>query len=230
MAGVTIFVVQLLLASQAPPERVVGLLTLPEIFGAGGCEPFEPRPVPLYAEPRATREVGTIRVDKARAMLPNGGCDGLEVRVYRGSAAKELPTREIAYEYPAAIVVGERNGWFRIRLSDGAAWLAPARHHRFAPLAELFKEGLAATTDAFSGSLRAAPGGAAIGEPLTKYQDVEVLEVRRVREQYWLHVAVLSHSPCDANLNIEPFAIAKGWLPAHSDTGEPTVWFFSRGC
>ena len=33
-----------------------------------------------------------------------------------------------------------------------------------------------------------------------------------------------------ANINVEPRAIAKGWMPAHSDTGEPTVWFSARGC
>ena len=45
-------------------DRVIGLLTLPEVFGGEACTPFEPRPVPLYAEPASKREVASIRVDQ----------------------------------------------------------------------------------------------------------------------------------------------------------------------
>lgn len=210
-------------------DRVIGLLTLPEVFGGEGCPPFEPRPVPLYAEPSTKREIAAIRVER---LAPGGGCDGLVVRVHRGSARAELPTREYSYEAPAAIVVDERRGWLKIRLSDGAAWVAPARNHQFLPLAELFnpEQALTAITDQFTGRLRREPGGGLIGERLPEYQDVRVIEVRRVGGRQWIHVEVLSHSPCDANIDREPFAIGKGWMPAHSDSGEPTVWFFSRGC
>ncbi len=45
----------LLHASRAgAQDRVLGLLTLPEVFGGEACTPFEPRPVPLYAEPAST--------------------------------------------------------------------------------------------------------------------------------------------------------------------------------
>ena len=118
--------ISLLLASQADAQdRVIGLLTLPEVFGGEACAPFEPRPVPLYAEPASKREVASIRVDQYWSFAPHGGCEGLEVSVHRGSAKAELPTREYAYEAPAAIALDERNGWFKIRLSDGAAWVAP---------------------------------------------------------------------------------------------------------
>ena len=59
---------------------------------------------------------------------------------------------------------------------------------------------------------------------------MRVIEVRQVSGRQWLHIEVLSHSPCDSNINIDPKAIAKGWLPAHSESGEPTVWFSARGC
>ena len=221
----------LLLASHAhAQDRVLGLLTLPEVFGGAACTPFEPRPVPLYAEPASKREVASIHVDQYWSFAPHGGCEGLEVSVHRGSAKAELPTREYAYEAPAVIALDERNGWFKIRLGDGAAWVAPARHHQFMPLSELFDQALTAITDQFTGRLRREPGGEMIGERWTEYQDVRVLEVRRVSDRQWLHVEVMSHNICDANINVEPRAIAKGWMPAHSDTGEPTVWFSARGC
>ncbi len=150
--------------------------------------------------------------------------------VHRGSAKAELPTREYAYEAPAAIALDERNGWFKIRLGDGAAWVAPARHHQFMPLSELFDQALTAITDQFTGRLRSEPGGELIGERWTEHQDIRVIEVRRVGDRQWIHVEVMSHNICDGNINVEPRAIGKGWMPAHSETGEPTVWFSARGC
>lgn len=211
-------------------DRVIGLLTLPEVFGGEACTPFEPRPVPLYDQAASSREVASIRVDQYWSFAPHGGCEGLEVAVHRGGAKAALPTREYAYEAPAAIVLAQRDGWFKIRLGDGAAWVAPARLHQFLPLAELFDQALTAITDQFTGRLRREPGGELVGERWTQHQDVRVVEVRRVGEGQWLHVEVMSHNICDANINVEPKAIARGWLPAHSDTGEPTVWFSARGC
>lgn len=211
-------------------DRVIGLLTLPEVFGREACAPFEPQPVPLYAGPASTREVASIRVDQYWSFAPHGGCEGLEVSVHRGNAKAELPTREYAYEAPAAIALDERDGWFKIRLSDGAAWVGPAKHHQFLPLSELFDQALTAMTDQFTGRLRREPDGELVGERWEPHQDVRVIDIRRVGDRQWLHVEVMTHNICDANINVEPRAIARGWMPAHSDAGEPTVWFAARGC
>ncbi len=173
-----VLTIPFILASEArAQDRVIGLLTLPEVFGGEACTPFEPRPVPLYAEPASKREVASIRVDQYWSFAAHGGCEGLEVSVHRGSAKEELPTREYAYEAPAAIALDERNGWFKIRLSGGAAWVAPAKSHQFLPLSELFDQALTAITDQFSGQLRREPGGELIGERWKEYQDVRVIEV-----------------------------------------------------
>jgi hypothetical protein len=230
IAALTTVIVVLFAPAVRAQDRVIGLLTLPEVFGGEACTPFEPRPVPLYAEPGSTREVASIRVDQYWSFAPHGGCEGLEVSVHRGTATAELPTREYAYEAPAAIAVDERNGWFKIRLGEGTAWVAPAKHHQFLPLSELFDQALTAITNQFTGRLRREPGGELVGEQWTQYRDIRVLEVRRVGDRQWLHVEVMSHNICDANINVEPKAIAQGWMPAHSDTGEPTVWFSARGC
>jgi hypothetical protein len=43
-----------------------------------------------------------------------------------------------------------------------------------------------------------------------------------------VHLEVMSHSICRSAE--QPAVVGNGWMPAHSSTGEPTVWFFSRGC
>ena len=214
----------------AAQDRVIGLLTLPEVFGDELCAPFSPQAVALYAEPSTGREAASIRTGTAATVSPASGCGELDARVHRGGLASELPTREYAYEAPAAIVLDHRDGWYKIRLSDGAAWVAPDAKHRFLPLAALFNEALTAITEQFTGQLAREPGGGLSGERWKPYQDVRVIEVRQVGNRQWLHVEVLSHSPCDGNVNIDPKPIARGWLPAHDERGEPTVWFSARGC
>ena len=224
-------VVATLLAAQPSlgPDRVVGLLTLPEVFGSEVCSPFKPEAVGIHAEPNGAR-IGSIEVDQPWSFAPHGGCEGLEVRVYRGSARSELPTREHGYEEPAAIVVGQQGRWFKIRLADGAAWVNATPRDQFKPLAALFDQALTSITNHFTGRLRTAPGGSMIGDRFTENQSVKVLEVRQVGGTDWLHVEVLDYSPCTVPVGREPQVIGRGWMPAHADSGEPTVWFSSRGC
>ena len=210
-------------------DRVLGLLTLPEVFGAEVCAHFKPEPVPLFQEPNGAR-VGTIEVDQYWSFAAHGGCEGLEVRVHKGSARSELPTREHGYEEPAAIVLAERGRWFKIRLADGVAWVNASPRDVFKPLNALFDQALTAITEHFTGRLRSAPGGTAIGGRFTEYQSVHVLEVRPAGAAQWLHVEVLDYSPCTVPVGREPQVIGRGWMPAHAENGEATVWFSSRGC
>src|SRR3712207_5148021 len=88
--------------AQGAPERIIGLLALPGVFGEGPCKPFEPRTITLYSDAGATRVIGTIQVDQEWSFAPHGGCEGLEVSVHEGQQRTELPTREFEYEAPAA--------------------------------------------------------------------------------------------------------------------------------
>lgn len=216
-------------AAVSAQDRVIGLLTLPEVFGSEVCSPFTPEPIPIHVAPDGAR-IGSIEVDRHWSFAPHGGCEGLEVRVHKGSARAELPTREHGYEEPAAIVLSQQGRWFRIRLSDGAAWLLATPRDVFKPLAELFDQAPTSTTEHFTGRLRNAPGGASIGDRFTGNQSVRVLEVRQVGAAQWLHVEVLDYSPCTVPVGREPQVVGRGWLPAHAESGEPTVWFSSRGC
>jgi hypothetical protein len=49
-----------------------------------------------------------------------------------------------------------------------------------------------------------------------------------MRDRLWVHIQVMTHSICTSTE--EPKIEAEGWIPAHAGTGEPTVWFYSRGC
>jgi hypothetical protein len=44
----------------------------------------------------------------------------------------------------------------------------------------------------------------------------------------WFQIEVMSHSIC--NDPSEPKVIDRGWVAAHSRSGQPAIWFFSRGC
>jgi hypothetical protein len=145
--------------------------------------------------------------------------------------AHELPTREYAYEAPGAIVLQRRGRWFKVRLSGGAAWLHASDAAEYLPLERLLKKGLTYVTDAFGGRLAPSPGATPVDEDpaaVAPGTSVKVTEFRRVGDRLWVHVEVLSDSPCQSPEN--PSVVQRGWLPAHASSGEPTVWFYSRGC
>jgi hypothetical protein len=243
LAGVTsalstsALVVMSLLAGATPSiaqDRVLGLLSLPEVFGQGPCHPFEPAAIALHPTPGAALALGSIQVDRHWSFAPHGGCEGLNVSVHGEGTREELPTLEYANESPAAIVLAEQDGWFKIRLSTGAGWLRASPRDQFMPLAELFSvyPTLTSLTDAFSGPLLDAPEGTAATSkhPLGPGLPVRVLAIRAVGDRPWLQVAVMSHSICDADRGGPPDVESIGWVPAHAASGEPMVWFSSRGC
>jgi hypothetical protein len=223
------------MAAQAGGERILGLLALPGVFGEGPCKPFEPRALTLYGDAGATRVIGTIEVDQEWSFAPHGGCEGLEVSVHQDGKRIELPTREFEYEAPAAVVVDRRGEMYKIRIGGGgAAWIMspPNRFMSFESLLEEFT-GVTFFTDKFNGQLRAAPGLTVANRVFAQArpgQPARVIETRRIADRLWLHVEVFNHSLCDAAAQGPPESVARGWVIAHADDGEPAVWFASRGC
>ncbi len=227
---VVIAIAFLMAAPADAQERVLGLLSLPQVFGPRQCAPFEPEDVALHESPNTARAIATIHVDQAWSFAPHGGCEGLEVSVHQGGQRLELPTLEFDYEMPGAIVIDQRDGWFKVRLRDRAAWLKASAANRFMPLKDLYEEfvGVTAISASFTGRLTGAPGatGGPILPQVTPAQSVRVLEIRNE----WVQVEVLSNSACTAADDGPPEVVATGWLPLHDAKGEPTVWFSSRGC
>lgn len=211
-------------------ERVIGLLSLPDVFGNEPCQRFVAREVPLYAGPDEQR-VGSIRVDRHWTFPREGGCEGLKVGVHLTDPPRhsDLPTEEYDYEAPGAVVLETREDWFKVRLSDGTAWVRASRTSAFFPLQRLLANYPTHLTDAFDGRLAPSAGG-----PLSTRSDslagrsVNVGEFREVGGRLWIQVEVVSWSLCES---VEkPVVLARGWLPAHAPSGEATVWFSSRGC
>lgn len=215
------------------PDRLVGLLALPQVFGQAPCENYVPSDVALYADPDSSRPAGVVRVEQAWTQHEYGGCEGLRVgvRLASGDTAVDLPTLEYSYEMPGAIVLRRQGGWFRIRLAEGAGWVHDPPGSEFMAIEDLLANNL--TYIAESDGLRLTSGPGSAGRPLadnviTDGQPVRVLQSQTVDGALWLKVAIQSHSPCDSA--DEPSSITEGWLPAHTSAGEPVVWFYSRGC
>jgi hypothetical protein len=224
----------LLCGPAAAQDRVIGLLALPEVYGARMCAPFEPGQVAIHATPKAGAPVAVIRVDQNWSFAPHGGCEGLKVSVHQGAARQELPTLEFDYEMPGAIVLDRQDRWFKIRLASGTGWIEASAADRFMPLAELFEEfvGVTAITRSFSGRLVAAPGRSpeATSPLVAALQPARVIEIRNVFGEAWVQVEVMNHSICSAAENGPPDVVGTGWMPLHAAGGEPTIWFSSRGC
>jgi hypothetical protein len=225
-----VFVLLAIPVSAIAQERVLGLLSLPEVFGARACAPFEPSPIGLHAAPNDGAAIAIIRVDQNWSFAPHGGCEGLEVSVHQGNQSHELPTREYDYEMPGAIVVEHRDGWFKVKLHERSAWLKASPVDHFMPIAELYEEfvGVTAINQSFTGRLSSTPSATTgpIMPRVVPSQPVRVVEIRGE----WVRVEVLSNSACTAANDGPPEVVATGWLPLHDREGDPTVWFSSRGC
>ena len=212
-------------------DRVIGLLSLPDVFGNGPCERFVAREVPLYAAPDPERQVGSIRVDRPWTFPPEGGCEGLQVGVHLTDPPRHsaLPTEEYDYEAPGAVVLEAREDWFKVRLSDGTAWVRASRTTAFHPLQRLLENYPTHLTDAFDNRLAATAGGTLSTRPDSLAgRSVNVGEFREVGGRLWIKIEVVSWSLCESEK--KPNVLARGWLPAHAPSGEPSVWFSSRGC
>jgi hypothetical protein len=228
-----VLVVTALLVSVSSVEaqdRVVGLLTLPEVFGDGPCHAFTPEEIPLYRAADAAEPIGAVRVDRYWRFPEAGGCEGLVVNVHMGEgrSVSGLPTKEYTYEAPAAVVLEARDGWFKLLLNDGVAWVQASRRNEYLPLKTLLSNGLTYVTGTYEGHLFGHPGGSAVVAKVSGGDSVRVMEILSVEKQLWIKVELLSHSICESV--DEPKITAQGWIPAHGPSGQPTVWFHSRGC
>jgi hypothetical protein len=138
---------------------VIGLLTLPQLAGRAYCEQPARREAPLYAVPDAADVVGWIRSDRDPAS--DADCYQVVLNVYdRDGSVRELPINEYEEEEPgAAVVVETRGRWFKLRLTDGAAWFHASSEDRYLSLEELLGRRPAYLTEAWDRTLAATAGG-----------------------------------------------------------------------
>ena len=184
------------------PDRVIGLLTLPEVFGNGACDKFQPEDVILYSAPDGRQIVGRIRVDKYWTFAPEGGCGGLTVNVHDAASGTIIvfPTQEYEYEAPAAIVLEQRSPWFRVRTPGRSAWVRGSHRDEYHTLERLLADGLTYLTPTWDGRLAPSPGGATRATerpaPTGENTAVNVVGFRQRPEGLWVEVDVYSYSPC----------------------------------
>lgn len=187
------------------PERLIGLLDLPDIV-AGGCGPAPNRATArVFGAPSQNGpSAGTLYWHEHADVV-------CELMIEKAAGVKEeVPTLEIGYEIPAAIVYERRGQWFRIRLQDGSAWIRRSDQHDFHPYPDILRENLASTMHTWDGTLRATPGAPGRVMPLSPG---------------WK--ALL-----DRMLSIQYLGVTDvgGWIPAYHTDRTPLVWFASRGC
>ncbi|MBZ0267806.1 hypothetical protein K8I85_06590, partial [bacterium] len=146
----------------------------------------------------------------------------------------DVESREFAYEQPGAVVLARVDGWSRVRLPDGAAgWIAPEDAGTWFPYAELPVRRLNYLTGHWSGYVWPDAGaGLPVRSPRRhapgrEEYPAEVHESMLVGGMIWFRVDVLNGNPCDGG-DVRPEL--SGWVPGYGADGEPTVWFWSRGC
>ncbi len=151
-------------------------------------------------------------------------CGVVDVVHVRAQETRPVPTRESDYEQPALLVLEVRGGWRRIALHDGAsAWLrsdAPVLDYP-----QLLAGRMAHAIDPEIGPC-AAPGAGCPPVARVPGTDLEVLSVRVVDGEAWLHVQALTPR-CGAG---DAEVLAQGWIRARRADGRPAAWFHSRGC
>ena len=164
--------------------------------------------VPLFAEPDSEARV-IARLDEISQLL----------------------TREAGYEFQAAEVYARSDFGYRVRLQDGRfGWLASRDSGTWFPYETLVTRRLSYAVEGWAGMLWPGPG-AGLPHRLGNHQGervaASVLESAIIGGSLWFRVEVLSSDGCDGQ---DPEVRLSGWTPAYLPSGEPLIWYYSRGC
>ncbi len=234
-----VYLLFFLSASQAHADqlsdRLIGLLSLPQLFGIGPCDRYEARALPLFQNADSTDPIGEVKVDKPWTFPTNGGCEGLTVGVHLsggGVAVQDLPTREYGYEEPGAMVLARRGERFKIALHNGAVWIEPLDGAEFHSMQALVVSGLGYLTKSWNGLICTEPGKPGTCKKVDSGSNPEpntvVLGYREVNGEFWFEVKLPPDETCgEPDPDIPP---SRGWVLGHGKDGAPAVWFYSRGC
>jgi hypothetical protein len=217
-------------------ERVLGLLNLPELVG-DGCGRAQTESVNLYDKQSISpTPVGSITLHVTDRQPDGGSCGSADLLLRRAGAStdEEVPTDESDYEILAAIVYERSGSWFRIALQRGSGWISHENAGDFQRYPEALEHKLSYIRGNWDGRLWRTPASGAaarIPSAWTPHLDddvpVQVLEVRRVRNEAWIQVR-LETERCGETL--KGVAPTTGWIPAYQPSGRTSLWFYSRGC
>ena len=216
--------------------RVIGLLDLPEIVGHA-CGAAPPATADLYAAPSASASpLGSLSMHVTNRAPDGSTCDNatLVVRHHDGRV-EPIPIRESGYEVPAAVVRARSGQWYRIDTRRGSAWIRRADPRHFLSYPDLLNDKLTYLPKGWNARLWRNPGQGTPVDVPAQWRDqhlqgavtVEVLEVRRLGREPWVHVRLVPNSCGEAQPSMAPWT---GWLPAYTRAGDTSLWFYSRGC
>jgi hypothetical protein len=212
------------------PERIIGLLDLPDIVGQGCGAPEKRSTTPVFRSPsQNVPQLGTI-------YMRDEGSAGCGLMIERtGGVKEEVPTLESAYEISAAIVYERRGSWFRIRLKAGFGWIRRNDAKDFLSYPELLGERLSYILQGWDGTLRETPGASGRVIPLSpgwkaslnRQLNTEFLGARRAGNDLWIHIQLITERCGQSLAGVTPVT---GWIPAYQSNRSPSAWFSSRGC
>jgi hypothetical protein len=213
-------------------EQIIGLLTVPQVFGSSPCEKFKPRSMPVFSTFGSGKSIAVLRVDKIWTFPNEGGCEGLDVRVHRygNPAIENLPSKEYEYEKsPAVVVYEKRNNWYRIQLENWSGWILASTENKFLSLIELLTSHTPYLTSAWDGRVWESPNkGAKHVTGAKPGIAVRVFTSKSVDGKLWIEIQLPVEDDCGKrDSTITPM---QGWVPAHSKSGDTALWFNSRGC
>jgi hypothetical protein len=219
--------------SDATREPVIGLLNIPDVV-AGGCGPEQPSRLDVLDAPLGALVQGSVTLRVKGRSSDGSSCEAADVVLSSsGNGSEEdVPTEESDAEVRALIVYERSGEWFRIALNDGSGWVH-ADPQNFLQYPDLLINRLAYVRKGWDGTLWREPGGVAAMVPETWTThlgddlNAEVLSVRRVGKQRWIHVRLVTESCGQILPGLQPVT---GWIRAYDSSGRPAAWFYSRGC
>ncbi len=149
------------------------------------------------------------------------------------SDAAALETLEYSYEEAGAIVYARLSGFYRVRLASGRfGWIRAADAGEFYPYEALLLNRLSYLNQHWSGFVWPEAGA---GLPQRSSQatsnavevPVNVIESKIIGGMPWFRVEIYDGEICTG---LEPSVSMSGWIPGYGRSGEPSLWFYSRGC
>lgn len=201
-----------------------------------GVAEAEPNP----DDPDNGRLIGLLDLPKLSSEAPASlfdGPDGSAAVVATVRSIEDLEHRENGYEVDAAVVFAiAEDGWFRLQTNQGIhGWYRATDASAWHPYDTLPIRRLTYLNRHWDGFVWPNVGA---GQPRRRptYDDVtetraefpvRVLESQRLGGSLWFRIELLAASPCSGG---EPRVTLGGWIPAYGRSGEPAVWFYSRGC
>jgi hypothetical protein len=214
---------------------LIGILSLPEIFGEYECDTKKSGEEWLYSDAACTKKIGKIKVTRDYILGENGGCSDLEVQVHLDSqkeVSMSLPWQQYDYDERGVMVIDKKAKAFKIPLEKGSAWVCPGDKSKFYSLLDLYRLNYNVHLQFWDGYFHDKPGGKKKRLNILISEDsapeVEIIETKVFKGKLWFKVKIPAEDPCgEIDKSIKP---ATGWVPAHNKDGFPTLWFYSKGC